>query len=90
MTDPFNRFLQMKIADFRRRSNPELLYTELTNVSLQPSRETAALVNRPLTQTERMQLTEQQREEEDARLLERADYLAYEKTANQVMELFSV
>ena len=87
--DPFNQFLRNKIANFRRRTSPDLLFTELETPQFQPTRELAGLAASPINQEQRGKLNPQELQEEDERLSERADFLMYEKTAEEVMHVFS-
>lgn len=88
--DSFNRFLRQKISNFERRTNSNLLFTELQKSEIQPTKELAKLVSAPLGQSQRKNLSPQEISKEDERLKERAEFLTYQKTVNEIMNLFSV
>lgn len=88
--DPFNQFLRQKISNFKRRTNADLLFTEITKSEPMPTRELAKLVANPLNQSQRKKMSQAQIDQEDERLKERADFLSYQKTVDEVMNLFSV
>lgn len=87
--DPFSIFLQKKIERFKSNTQCNLIKDRVEKTQIQPTKERAVIMSRPLDKNERKRLSQEQREDEDKRINKRTEAMSYDYIVKQIQELFA-